>query len=282
VSGTGVGAYDGGDGEGLGALALPAPVVLGAATVLEPAHQRLVPADDLQAVDAEVVVVLLARAGAFRDDQRPGDERRRLAGPAGLDRQAAEIDVGALQHDLLARGDADGLRLHRHDGLHQRQQLQRLAPAAGRLRLLQEGERLADGAQLVRLAIHAPGDALDGAEEVDQHGHVVAPSIMHDVLEQHGRAALGEQPGLDLRHLQHRRHRRLDPHQALLALEPVDEVAQGGVGHGIRISGGAVQALVCPGITPQGRRSEAVGNKVFTTESTEVTEEEERNEDNRR
>jgi hypothetical protein len=54
--------------------------------------------------------------------------------------------------------------------------LQRLAPAAGRLGLAQEGQRLADLAQLVRRAVHAPGDPLDRAEEVDQHRHGIGPT----------------------------------------------------------------------------------------------------------
>ena len=54
--------------------------------------------------------------------------------------------------------------------------LERLAPAARRLRLAQEGQHLADLAQLVRLAVHAPGDPLDRAEQVDQHRHAALPS----------------------------------------------------------------------------------------------------------
>ena len=61
------------------------------------------------------------------------------------------------------------LRLHRHHGAQHRQHVERLAPAARRLGLAQEGQRLADVAQLVRLAVHAPGDALDRAEQIDQH-----------------------------------------------------------------------------------------------------------------
>ena len=41
----------------------------------------------------------------------------------------------------------------------------------------------------------------------------------------------GQQPGLDLGHLQHGRDRLAHPHEAALAFEPRDEVAQGGVGH---------------------------------------------------
>jgi hypothetical protein len=73
----------------------------------------------------------------------------------------------AGQHDLLAgRAATDGLRLHRHDGPEQRQHADRLAETAGRLGLAQEGQGLADLAQLMRLAVHAPGDPLDRTEQV--------------------------------------------------------------------------------------------------------------------
>ena len=83
----------------------------------EPAHQRRVAAGHLHAVDAEVEIVLARRARPLGDDQRPGDQRRRLAGPAGLHRQKAEIDIAAAQDDLLARRGRDGARPHRHHGL---------------------------------------------------------------------------------------------------------------------------------------------------------------------
>ncbi len=89
-----------------------------------------------------------------------------------------------------------------------RQHVERLAPAAGRLGLAQEGQGLADLAQLMRFAVHAPGDALDRAEQVDQHGMSERAAVgADDVLEQHRRAPLGQEPGLDLGHLEHRERR---------------------------------------------------------------------------
>ena len=41
--------------------------------------------------------------GSLRDHGRQRDERRRVAGPAALDRQPVEVDVVAGEHDLLAR-----------------------------------------------------------------------------------------------------------------------------------------------------------------------------------
>ena len=41
--------------------------------------------------------------GSLRDHGRERDERRRVARPAALDREQAEVDVVAGEHDLLAR-----------------------------------------------------------------------------------------------------------------------------------------------------------------------------------
>ena len=173
------------------------------------------------------------RLGPLGDDQRPSDERRRLARPACLDREPAEIDVVAREHHLLHRAVADGAGLHRAHRVEQRQHLDRLAPAARRLGLTQEGQRLAHLAKLVRLPVHAPGDALHGAEEVDQHRHVETPAVLaDDVLEQHRRPLLRDEAGLDLGHLQMGRDRRLDPAQASRTLQAGDEVAQRSIGHG--------------------------------------------------
>ena len=174
-----------------------------------------------------------SRLRPLRHDQRPGDQGCGLARPAGLDRQGAKVDVAARQHDFLAGGRRNRLRLHGHDGLQQRQQVQRLAPAAGRFRLAQEGQGLADLTQLAGLPVHAPGDPLHRAEQVDQHGHAVGTSVLaHHVLEQHRRPALGHQAGLDFRHLQHGGNRRLDAHQAARGFQAVeDEIAQRGERH---------------------------------------------------
>ena len=75
----------------------------------EPAHDDLVARDHLLPVDAEVLARLVRPA---RDGQAPGDQRRRVARPAGLHRQPREIDVVALPHDLLAGRRRALLRRH--------------------------------------------------------------------------------------------------------------------------------------------------------------------------
>jgi hypothetical protein len=85
-----------------------------AATVGQPAHDDLAPADHLLAVDAQVLA--LARIGralrATRDDQPPRDQGAGVIGPAGLNRQCAEVDVGAVEDLLLARRVANAGGLH--------------------------------------------------------------------------------------------------------------------------------------------------------------------------
>ena len=200
----------------------PAGVMLSAAAMLQPAHQGGIRAGHLHTVNAQVVAVLGRPTRPLGDDQGPGDERRRLARPAGLDRQRGQIDVVTLEHDLLAGRGFDGLGLHGHDFLDQGQHGHGVAQSPGRFGLLEEGQGLADLAQLIGLAVHAPGDPLDGAEQIDQHGH----SGTNHILEQHGGAALGDQPGLDLGHLEIGRDRLGNPHQPPVALEAGHEVSQ--------------------------------------------------------
>src|SRR5262249_1521188 len=89
-----------------------------------------------------------------------------------------------------------------------------------------------------RLAVHAPGDALDRAEQVHERRHAVAAAAgLRHLLEERGGARLRQEPGLDLRHLQHGRDRRLDAHEPPPRLEAGHEIAQGGGGQGIRASG---------------------------------------------
>ena len=172
-------------------------------------------------------------ARALGDDERPGDQRRRLARPAGLNREPGEIDVVAHEHDLLHRAITDSAGLHRAHRVEQRQHFDRLAPAARRLWLAQERQRLAHLAERVRLPVHAPGDPLHSAEEVDQNRYIVARALIaDDVLEEHRRPLLRDEAGLNLGHLQIGRDRRLDPVQATRFLQAGDEVAQRSIGHG--------------------------------------------------
>ena len=108
---------------------------------------------------------------AARDDEAPGDQRPGVAGPAGLDRQRAEVDVVAVDDDLAGTA---ARRTRRRPHVPQR-----LAPsaAAGRRRCRPFGGsgsfRLAstpaDVAQPATLGrAHAQRDPAGGAEEVGQ------------------------------------------------------------------------------------------------------------------
>ena len=143
-----------------------------------------------------------------------------------------EVDIVAGQYHLLAGSLVDRFRFHRHDGFQQGQHVQCLPPAAGRFRLAQEGQRFTDVAQLAGLPVHAPGDPLDGTEQVDQHRHLKRLAVgTGDVFEHYRRSALGQQPGLDFRHLQVGRHRLGDAHQQAVLFQPVDEIPQRLIGH---------------------------------------------------
>ena len=212
-------------------------MMLCAAPVLEPAHVGGAGARDLQAVDAEVVVVagiaaFLAGLRALGHHQRPGNHRGRFAGPAGLNRKTIEVDIIAFQHHFLARCLGHRFRLHGHDGLHHRQGFYRVPPAFRGVGLAQESQGLADFAKLVRFPVHAPGDPLDGAEKVNQHRHTERrPVVVDDVFEQDRRAAFGKQAGLDFGHLQVGGNRLADTHQTAVLLQAVDKVSQGRKGH---------------------------------------------------
>ena len=188
-------------------------IVPGSAAMLEPAHICGFGARHLHPVDAQVecVLALALRVGALGDDQRPGDQGRRFARPAGLDRQLAEIDIVAGPHHLVHRPRGDGLGAHGHDRAQEWQLVPGVPQAARRFGLAQEGEGLTHLGQLVRLAIHAPGDPLDGAEQIGEHrDRAGRPVVCDDVFEQHRRAPLGEQAGLDLGHLEVRGDRVID------------------------------------------------------------------------
>ena len=197
------------------------------AAMSQPAHQRGVPARHLHAIDADIGTVR-----PLGHDQRPGDQRRGLSRPAGLDRQFCQIDIVALQHDFLTGGAGNRLRLHRKHRLDHRQHGDGFAPAARRLGLTQKGELLAKDAQLVRFAPHAERNTLDGAEQIDQHRHRRRRAVRPDrVFEQHSRAALGQQAGLDLGHLQHGRDRGGDADQQPVLLKSLDKVSEAGESH---------------------------------------------------
>ncbi len=212
--------------------------MLGAPPVGQPAHDGAVLAQHLHAIDAEIVVVLPLGGGPLGHHQGPGDQRRRLAGPAGLDGQLGQVDLVAGPDDLLHRRLLHRGRAHGHDGLGQRQHVQSVLQAPGRFGAAQEGQQFADFAQVRGCGPLAPfqrdphGHPLDRAKQVDQAGHGRALAIgADDVLKQDRRPALFQQAAVDFGHLQNGGDGLRHPHQFAGGFQLGDEFPQRPIGH---------------------------------------------------
>ena len=137
----------------------------------EPAHDHLVPRNHLLPVDAEVLSLLVRPA---RDGEAPRDQRAGIARPAGLHRQAREIDVRAFPDDVLARPRRALLGRHvEHLHEHRPRVLPRVLEALWRIGLLQEGQQTANFAQrrtpVVAIDTHRARHALRRAEQIAEH-----------------------------------------------------------------------------------------------------------------
>ena len=217
----GVGAEADGDREPLaGMLGTERLVIGGAAAVREPAHDDLVAADDLLAIDAQVLPVVERPA---RRREPPGDQRRDVVGPAGLNRPVGEIDGRAFDDDLLARRSANGFRRHVQDFFEERQRAPRFADAARRLRRAQRGEQPAELRQRLTAVVADRGrDSLLGAEQVAEH----ADTARARAREQQSGTALREHAARDLRELERRADGRVDRFELAAALEMGEKFAQ--------------------------------------------------------
>jgi hypothetical protein len=188
------------DRKGLsGVCPLEFAEVLGPAAMRQPAHDQLVPADQLLAVDRQVDPRLV---GAASDDQSPGDQRAGVLWPASGNGQLAEVDVRAIHH-VCAPGRA--VLAHRGHVSQPRkpwQGLQRGTQAVGQVGLAQKGQVLTQFAQrLPGLQLQRRQDAPLIAEQITQHVHVVA----FHVFEQQGRPVAPQATVAQRRHLQPRR-----------------------------------------------------------------------------
>ena len=93
-------------------------------------------------------------------------------------RSRSSAPANTVQVELIAgRAGAGLLGPHGEHLFDQRQLVPGVLEAAGRLGLAQEGEGLADLAQFLGPALHAPGDPFHGAEEVGQERHVVGAAV---------------------------------------------------------------------------------------------------------
>jgi hypothetical protein len=167
-----------------------------AAAVGQPAHDELVAAQHLLAVDAQVLPRLVRPA---RDDQAPGNQRRHVTRPAVLDGQARKVHICALPHQFLAWRAAALLGRHVPQGFEQTAHAHHLLETLGRFGFLERRQQLAKGAQPGD-AVHPHGarHALGCAEQVGQHRHPVAGRV----FKKQGRAASAQHAVAQGRHLQ--------------------------------------------------------------------------------
>ncbi len=191
---------------------------VGAAVLVHlPVHEGRAPVDDLHAIHADVAD---SRVRVLRDDRGERDERRGIARPAALDRQQPEVDVVALEDDLLARALRDRLRHGVGDRLELEQALHLLHDPLRRLHV----EHVAElGRRVVELLdaeseAHAPL----AAELVDQE-RILRP---FRVLEQERRPARLDDAVDDLGDLEVGVDLGGDAPKLALALEERDPLAE--------------------------------------------------------
>ena len=180
-------------------------------------HRRRARAEHLHPVHADVSLPGARVAG---DHGRQGDERRRVERPARLDRQGAEVDLVAAQHDLLAGALPHGVRPRVGDRLQLLEAAELVDEARGRLHLEDVGELRPDVVE----PLDAEGEAHAPlrAELVDQERVAAAPGP----LEEERRAAGLDGAVDDLGHLEVRVDLGGDADELALALEEGDPLAQ--------------------------------------------------------
>ena len=199
-------------------LQLPIAKIECAAAMGQPAHDELVAPDQLHAVDAEIEALL---AGATGDDQGPGDQRARIAGPAGLYRQLVQVDLVTLLSVILAAGVAHHFWCHVQHLFQHWRLAPGIAHTLGRIGLAQVGQQFPDLAQRGNIfPAHAQRDPLFCAEQVDQYGRAIAPGV----LEQQGGATAPQGAVGDFGHFQHRVHFCTDADQLAALFQLGDKI----------------------------------------------------------
>ncbi len=197
---------------------LPVAEIQRAAAMGQPAHDDLVARQDLLAVDAQVLAVF---PGAFGDHQCPGDEGPGVAGPAGLNRQASEVNLIGVEDMLLAGRALQQPRRHIQHFPEYRQFLPGILHALRRFGFLEGCQQFADAAQGVdRVRAHARGDAFGGTEQVGQYRYVGAPGV----LEQQGGPAGAQGAVANLGDFEAGVDRVLDPPQLAAVFQLADEI----------------------------------------------------------
>ena len=107
-----------------------------AAAMRQPAHNQFVFANQLLAINPQVLPLFVRPTG---HRQPPGDQRRGIFRPAGHNRDFPQVDVIALDDFLLTGGAAQTFGGHIQHLLKLRQLIKQIAETFGRLRLFQKG-----------------------------------------------------------------------------------------------------------------------------------------------
>ena len=201
-----------------------------AAAMMQPTQDRAVLAQNLHPIDADIHTraVVGLRVRRARDDEWPGDERRGFAWPAGLDRQAGEIDICAGQPDFLAGRMRDHLRARRQRRPHHRPARQRVLQAVDRRRLPQRGEQFAQFANALQLDAEPGCDAPLRAEQIGDDRHFRTRFAAAGVVEAQHRATRHERAPVYLRDLVDEIDRRIDTLQVSFLFEEGEKRTQVG------------------------------------------------------
>ena len=154
----------------------------------QPAHNQFVFADQLLAINPQVLPLFVRPAG-YR--QPPGDQRRGIFRPAGHNRDFIQVDIIALDDFLLTGGAAQAFGRHIQHLLELRQLIKQVAEAFWRLRFFQKGQQFTHLAQRTDILLpHPQRHATRRAEQIAQHRHGIAFRI----LKQQRRAAGAQSP----------------------------------------------------------------------------------------
>jgi hypothetical protein len=206
------------------AVAHAAPV--GSAVLVDlPVHEGRARVDLLHPVHADV-----ARPGArvLRDHGGQRDERRRISGPAVLDRQQVEV---RLEDDVLDRAAPNRLRHRVGEALQLPEALDLLDDALRRLHLEHIAELLADRVQ---------GGLAEGHRHPPLRPELVGEKRMLgalEIVEEESRAAGLDRPVDDLGHLEIGVDLGLDLDQLAGSAKLVDPGAEVSRGHDLSLSG---------------------------------------------
>src|SRR4051812_39674490 len=132
-----------------------------------PVHRGRAGPEYLEAVHADVALPV---ARVVRDHRRERDERAAVTGPRGLHWEQRQVDVVALQHDLLAGAVTNALRARAGDRLERPQALHLRAQPFRRLHLEDFADALAE--RIERLDPEGEAHPALCPELVDEQRHL--------------------------------------------------------------------------------------------------------------